>query len=912
MPKLGDPSEYRLRIFKEHNYNRRICEICHTPFWTKGSSTICNDIPCTDYRFFDIPLKIKGLTYEDTVKLFLEFFEKEGHKVIEPAPVVARWREDLYLTIASIVVFQPHVTSGKVPPPANPLVIAQPCIRLEDIDNIGLTFGRHMTSFTMGGHHAFNYPDKYVYWKDETVAYAEKFFGDLIGVPEEELTFKESWWEGGGNAGPSMEVTVGGLEVATLVFMQYEVTNEGYKEIPMKIVDVGYGLERITWLTQKTPTAFHAVYGSDLVSRFFNKLGVSEPDKEFMMLASTYSGKIDPSEPKTFEDFVNRLARDLGRNRNDVESTVRQLINVFSVLDHTKTLALMLGDGIVPSNSGEGYLARLVLRRTMRTLGRIGSDVPLTDLMKMQIERWGNTFKSIGRNASYILRVIEVEEERYRDIIKRAPSVIKRYARGGLSLDDLIEIYDSHGIPPEIVSSISSSMGVKVDIPQNFYSIVASRHSRAPIKTREKIDQRLLEWISGFKETRRLFHEDPYAKEFTAKILGIRDNIVILDQSLFYPLGGGQSSDQGYVMINGDKYKVTDVRIINNVILHYLDKPLDQGLVGSNVKGVIDWEKRYRTMRHHTATHVLLGALRRVLGEHIWQAGADKNEFRGRLDVTHYQVPSKEEIKKIEELVNRVIDERRRIYVRYMNRYDAENKYGLRIYQGGVPEDPVIRIVEIEDWDAQACFGTHLGNTGEIGGFKITSISKIADGVIRFEYVAGSRVAEESSRYENILREVSELIGGSADESLVARARSFVEERERMKRVVEMYRSMWENRLLEDLEKSEKINNVKIFILRDPPEEDIAREFIRRISKNGDLVSILLMSSGETSRLEISLSSNLVNRFDARELMNRIISRVGGKGGGKKDHVSGTLQISSGEAEKIIRSVLREVLGSSE
>lgn len=254
MKKLGDPSEYRLGIFRERGYTRRVCRVCGTPFWTRGPHEVCNDIPCTDYRFFDIPLRLKNLSYEDTVRLFLDFFRREGHEVIEPAPVVARWREDLYLTIASIVVFQPHVTSGRVPPPANPLVIAQPCVRLEDIDNVGLTFGRHMTSFTMGGHHAFNYPDKYVYWKDETVAYAEKFFGELIGVPDEELTFKESWWEGGGNAGPSMEVTVGGLEVATLVFMQYEAVDGGYKEIPLKIVDVGYGIERITWLTQKTPT----------------------------------------------------------------------------------------------------------------------------------------------------------------------------------------------------------------------------------------------------------------------------------------------------------------------------------------------------------------------------------------------------------------------------------------------------------------------------------------------------------------------------------------------------------------------------------------------------------------------------------------------------------------------------------
>ncbi|MGC9009975.1 MAG: alanine--tRNA ligase [Sulfolobales archaeon] len=909
MPKLGDPSEYRLKIFSDHGYHRRVCKICQTPFWTKGPWEICNDIPCTDYRFFDIPLKIKNLSYEETVNLFLRFFEERGHKIINPAPVVARWREDLYLTIASIVVFQPHVTSGKVPPPANPLVIAQPCIRLEDIDNIGLTFGRHMTSFTMGGHHAFNYPDKYVYWKDETVRYAEEFFVDTIGVPEEELTFKESWWEGGGNAGPSMEVTVGGLEVATLVFMQYETLENGYREIPMKIVDVGYGIERITWLTQKTPTAFHAVFGSNMVSRFFNKLGVSEPDKEFMYVASIYSGKIDPSDPKTIDSFIDRVSKELGRNRVDVEETFRQLVNVFSVLDHTKTLALMLGDGIVPSNTGEGYLARLVLRRIMRTLARLKTDVSLRELIMLQIERWGNTFKSIGRNQRYILDVIDFEEERYRENIKRAPVIIKRYSGGGLSLDDLIEIYDSHGIPPEIVSEISSSMGLKVDIPRNFYSLVASRHSRAPIKSKEKIDPFLREWVKKFPETRRLFHEDPMIKEFDAKILGIKGNIVVLDQTLFYPLGGGQASDQGYIIVDGEKYGVVDVKMIDNVIIHYLDRELSEEYIGSRIRGFIDWNRRYRIMRHHTATHVLLGALRRVLGEHVWQAGADKNEFRGRLDVTHYQLPSREEISKIEELVNRVIDERRKVIVRYLDRYEAENKYGLSIYQGGVPEDPIIRIVEIEDWDAQACFGTHLPHTGEIGGFKIINVSKIADGVIRFEYVAGSRVSEEATRYQNILREISSLIGGSADESLVSRAKTLIEEREATEKILSKYRAIWEKMISETLSRAETINNVKILLIKDPPEEDIAREYIKKLSRQDNIVSILLTNiSRDSSRIEISLSANLLSKLDARELLSKIISRTGGRGGGKKDHATGSLNKNADNAEEIIREVVSEVL----
>ncbi|MGC8557051.1 MAG: alanine--tRNA ligase-related protein, partial [Fervidicoccus sp.] len=256
-----NPEEYLLNFFKENGFVRKRCKKCGEYFWTLNTEfDTCQDAPCVEYFFDSIPVK-RPLSVREARQTFLTFFEKRGHKILDPRPVVARWREDLYLTIASIVLFQPHVTSGLVPPPANPLVVSQPCIRLEDIDNVGLTMGRHLTLFEMGGHHAFNERNgKFIYWKDETVRYSFEFFTKEIGIPPELLVFKESWWEGGGNAGPSFEVTVGGLEPATLVFMQYKKNGNNLEPIPLQIVDTGYGIERIAWFTQKTPTAFHAIY----------------------------------------------------------------------------------------------------------------------------------------------------------------------------------------------------------------------------------------------------------------------------------------------------------------------------------------------------------------------------------------------------------------------------------------------------------------------------------------------------------------------------------------------------------------------------------------------------------------------------------------------------------------------------
>jgi alanyl-tRNA synthetase len=906
MGKLGDPSEYRLRYFLDNGYSRKVCRSCGTPFWSRGSHEVCNDIPCSEYRFFDIEIKMRNLSYEDVLRTFLGFFEKEGHAVIEPAPVIARWREDLYLTIASIVVFQPHVTSGRIPPPANPLVIAQPCIRLEDIDNVGKTFGRHMTNFTMGGHHAFNYRDKQLYWKDETVEYAKKFFVDLMGVPDEELTFKESWWEGGGNAGPSVEVTIGGLEVATLVFMQYEVKDEGLLvELPLKIVDTGYGIERIAWLSQKTPTAFHAVYGSDLVSRFHGMLGVAEPPRDLLELASRKAGKIDPEDPGSLEKFFEEVARESGYRVSEVSEVLWGAINVYSIIDHTKTIALMLGDGIVPSNSGEGYLARLVIRRTLRNVRRLGSDAPLEKLVALQVERWGSIYPRLSRSRSYILEVSSIEEERYRETIRRAPTIVSRYIKGGLSLEDLVEIYDSHGIPPEIVGEELRRRNIEISIPHNFYSIVASRHSRAPVKVVEKIDKEIMEWVSRFKPTVRLFHEDPYLRSFRSRVLGIRGDLVVLESTSFYPTGGGQKSDMGRLSIGGLEARVIDVFKVGDVIVHRLDREVPGDLVGSDVTGYIDWERRYRIMRHHTATHVLLGALRRIYGEHVWQAGAEKSEEKGRLDVTHHSSISRADVARIEELVNRVIDERRPVRIRYMDRYDAEKSYGYSIYQGGVPQERVLRIVEIEDWDAETCFGTHLSNTGEIGGFKIINVDRIADGVFRLEYVAGTRASEYAAIYEGMLEEVASVVGGRVDRDLVKRVRSLASGLERAESLLSKYRAGWvSNKVSEALERAEYIDGVRLYVIIDPLEIEGAREVLRILGeKRGFIAALIARSQGE-NLLEVSVSKDLHTKIPANTLVRNISQELGGKGGGRETHASARIQ---GDVDTIIR-VLRDVI----
>ncbi|AAK40671.1 alanine--tRNA ligase [Saccharolobus solfataricus] len=894
--------EYKLNFFIKNDFKRKICKSCQTPFWTKDDKKeYCSDIPCTDYYFFDINIKSQPLTVKEAREKFLSFFEKRGHTRIPPKPVLARWREDLYLTIASIVDFQPHVTSGLVPPPANPLVVSQPSIRLEDIDNVGVTFGRHLTTFEMAAHHAFNYPDRYVYWKDETTAYATEFFTKELGIPEEELNFKESWWEGGGNAGPCLEVTVGGLELATLVFMQYKITDNGdYIPLKLKIVDTGYGVERIAWVTQKTPSAFHAIYGN-LVYKFFDKIGVAYIDETLLKVASRFAGKIDPDNPDTIKIHRQMVSKELGIDIKNVEEELDRAAKVFQILDHTKTIMLMLADGLVPSNSGEGYLGRLVIRRALKVLRLLKSDVRLYELVKEQIGFWKEDFPQVLKNKDYILDAVELEQQRFEKILEKVPSIASTLARKSeITTEDLIQVYDSNGVPPDLLEEELKKKRVKFELPRNFYALVAKRHQTSTIKNvydKVKLPKDLLEYITTLQPTEKLYYKDQYMRSFEGKVLGIYKNYLILDKTTFYPEGGGQLGDTGLIIDekSSKRYEVVDTQKVNDVIIHVLKEEPSTIKVGDNVRGEINWERRYRLMRHHTVTHVILAAAKKVLGDHIWQAGAEKTPEKGRLDITHHKALTEEEVKLIENYANSVISDRRPVKPLEMNRMEAEMKYGVSIYEGGVPNSATIRLLEIKDWDIESCGGTHVSNTSEIGAVKIINVERIQDGIIRLEYVAGPALVDYIRETEAKIAEASKIIGTSPDQ-LPSRLRRILNEVEKKNNLIIQYRRIVETELLNSL-KPYEINGNKIYIIEGLNDEEENKEILRKLTSTDNTIAISISDN----RLQIATSKNMRVDKIVEELL-----KGGGKGGGKGTFAN--VILSSKKSKEEIIDIVRKSL----
>jgi alanyl-tRNA synthetase len=454
--------EYRLDFFADEGFYRKKCVSCGKFFWTRDEARkTCGDPPCDPYTFIGTPVFAREHGLDEMREHYLSYFEARGHTRIARYPVVARWRDDIYLTIASIADFQPFVTSGQVPPPANPLTISQPCIRLDDLDSVGRS-GRHLTTFEMMAHHVFNTREREIYWKDRTVQLCDELLVGL-GMDPMAVTYKENPWAGGGNAGPSVECLVAGLELATLVFMDLKATpggsvqikGESYEKMDNYIVDTGYGLERFVWASKGSPTIYDAIF-PDLVRKVADLAGVEHNLKdpeyaEIFAQNARLAGMVD-LETASMRELRAKIAASIGIPSEKLERTIAPMERVYAVVDHTRCLAFMLGDGIIPSNVKAGYLARLVIRRTLRLMKELGLALPLSDLVEMQISRLD--YADWQERMITIREILNQEEQKYAETLEKGKRLVKKTAEHyrkknqAIPLKEMISLYDTHGIPP--------------------------------------------------------------------------------------------------------------------------------------------------------------------------------------------------------------------------------------------------------------------------------------------------------------------------------------------------------------------------------------------------------------------------------------------------------------------------------
>ncbi|MDD1767658.1 MAG: alanine--tRNA ligase, partial [Methanomassiliicoccales archaeon] len=584
-----DSSEYQLKYFLNNGFTRKQCPKCERYFWSLGDWDTCGEPPCEEYTFIGASPMKESLGLHEMREVYLSFFESHGHKRVRRYPIVARWRDDVFFTQASIYDFQPWVINGVIDPPANPLTISQTCVRFNDIDNVGKT-GRHLTFFEMCAHHAFNTKNKEVYFKDRTVELCHELFTRRMGVKPEMMRYIEAWWEGGGNSGPCLEVILQGVELATLVFMMYRDTQEGRKPLDMKVVDTGYGLERMTWVSQAATSTEEAVFGP--VLSYMKDITGTSVDSAMMTEYSKVAGMTNAKTATDIRKIREETASRIGISYESLMESVKPLEDVYVVCDHSRALAFLLNDGVVPSNVREGYFARMLVRRGLRALRSLDVDITLAEIVERQIDYFIPVFPEMVENREDILQLVRVEEERYKDTLVRGRQLVQRMTKDlkageGISSQKLMELYDSHGLNPEIVKEFTDA---PVDIPDDFYIRVSAMHEKPEQATTGNGDL-----IPGLPETKMLYYDDPGILDFDAKVVKILDGGILLDRTAFYPEGGGQESDTGTL----DGRRVVNVTRSGRSIVHHIEG--DVPSVGSVIEGKIDKKRRLQLMRHHTA-----------------------------------------------------------------------------------------------------------------------------------------------------------------------------------------------------------------------------------------------------------------------------------------------------------------------
>lgn len=860
---------YQIDALSTRGFSRHQCEKCHKFFWSLDANrNVCGDSECVGYQF--IGQKTHNYGYVETWKKISEYFTKHGHTEIKRFPVVSRWRDDLYFTNASIIDFQPYVVTGEVEPPANPLIVPQHCLRFNDVGNVGVT-GRHYTGFVMFGQHAFNTPEKGTfYWKDEALEHDYNYLTQVIGVKKEDLIFMEDVWAGGGTYGPSIEYYANGIELGNCVFMQFQEMDDGTsRELSTKVIDMGAGLERLAWYTNGAATSYESTFGS-VIRNMKRNTGV-HLDEDLFAKYAKLSGLLNMEEGNVKEKRL-QIAKQLEMDEKELFSRIGSLQALYAMADHLKTILYTCTDGQLPSNGGGGYNLRLLLRRVFGFNSEFSFNLNYDKILQDHVKELHGFDNSLAEGLPTAIEVVREEQKKFNALQetgqKKMKVIIDKLKKENKPLEkkELVTLYESHGIPYEMAVDLGKKSGVQVEEVFDFYEQVSVKNE----KKKEK-KTKLAADVESLPETKTLYYEKLYEDAFDARVLRVLENkYVVLDQTLFYPEGGGQSFDTGTL----NEIGVKSVQKVQNRILHEVEDASSFS-EGQEVKGFISRERRANLMHNHTATHLLNAMCRKVLGNHIWQAGAQKSPEKAHLDVTHFKKITPEEIKQIEELVEQHVQKKIPVHKFIVSRTEAEQKYGFRIYQGGFVPGKELRLVQIENVDIQACGGTHINNTSEIGFFKVMKVESIQDGIERITYTTGQPALKYVQEREEKLARITKILN-TTEQDLEKAAQNAIDEAKMWRKQAE---ALMEEKLQNDvITFKSKAKGSKIIEHVEYSQESTMKLAQLLVNQNPTL-SVVLVSIPAKFVVAMSGSASM---FNAKNAIQQILAYAKGSGGGSE------------------------------
>lgn len=837
---------------------------------------------------------------------YLKFFaEKKGHLRLPSFSLIPQDDPTLLLIGAGMAPLKPFFT-GKMKPPRTRVTTSQRCVRTGDIENVGRT-ARHQTYFEMLGN--FSFGD---YFKGEAIPWAWEFLTEVVELPKDKLwvtvypdddeainiwksqpgfpqdhivKMEDNFWEiGPGPCGPDSEIYIDlgeergcgqptcgvgcdcdrYLEIWNLVFTQYDRTEDGqYKPLAHKNIDTGCGLERLASVVQNKRTNFE----TDLLY----------PIIEY---ASKISGIEYGSDPE-----------------KDVSLKV--------IADHARSMAIMIMDGILPSNEGRGYVLRRILRRAVRHGRMLGiKDKFLAGAIDSVVEiyREASDFGELINKADYIKKVVSLEEDRFAATLNQGTELldeeIKKLKAAGkkeLAGDVGFRLYDTFGFPWELTDEILSEAGLSLD-KDGFDKAMEEQRNRARSARAE--NQRVaVPDLSGIDTTK--LKVNPEAK--TAEVVAIwkdgqlvdelsdgEEAGVILTETPFYAEGGGQVGDEGTMTTSFGHIKVSNAKKLPDGTVYHISY-VEEGMLrkGDTVEIKVDPVTHLASARNHTATHLLQAALKQVVGDQVNQAGSSVTPERLRFDFTNFEPVTAQQLADVEELVNKEILKAKNVEITHMPLEEAKKLGAMALFSEKYGD--VVRVVTVPGFSRELCAGSHVANIGEIGMFKIVSESGVASGVRRIEAVTGQAAIDYVNERLAWLQESAAKLKVSPADVPAHVDHLLAENKEQTKKLNEVAEMQAKADASKLLMAAKQVGNVHIVSgkanVSDMNElREIADMTVDKMTSDGSALAIIAcVADGKVNLVAKANKAAVAEGIHAGKIIKEAAKIVGGGGGGRPD-----------------------------
>jgi alanyl-tRNA synthetase len=874
------------------------------------------------------------MTADEIRETYLSYFERRGHKIVPSASLVPSVHDpSVLLTTAGMQPFKPYFL-GQEEPPSRRLADVQKCFRTTDIESVGST-ARHLTFFEMLGNWSFG-----DYFKPESIQmgwelstqgfgfnpdqiWVTVFGGDeelglgpdeeaialwrAQGVPEDRivpLPRSENFWQAGpsGPCGPCSELyldrgeqfgeagerpgdeTDRFIEYWNHVFMTYDLSADGsISPLPMRNIDTGMGLERMAMILQDVDS----VFDTDLLRPLVD------------------------------------LAEELSGRGYEQDSATTRAMRV--IADHSRGMTFLLAEGVVPSNEDRGYILRRIMRRAIQQ-GRVLELEPpwLGRFAERTIEIMGETYPELEAERETVARWVDDEEESFGRTLERGTELLeeliaeaKRSGTSWIDAADAFKHHDTYGFPYDLTRELLAEQGLSVD-DQGFEELMEQQRARARMGLAdahgsEDRHGKVIAFASSSPPARFVGYERLHATTGVSAVSSEDGRALVkLEESPFYPEGGGQVADSGLLRWDRGQASVADVYRIGEDQAIEVELRSGELATGERVEAEVEREVRHATMRNHTATHLLHAALRDRLGTHVRQAGSAVRPDKLRFDFTHGHALSGDELRDIEDRVNEWVKASRPVRWMNMERTEAERLGAMALF--GEKYGDWVRVVEVEDVSRELCGGTHVANTAEVGIFTITAEGSSAANVRRNEALTGPAAIDWFRERVAELRRSGELLGSPQDP--LAAARRAAEQLEALsKGAQEAERGRLADTAKRLIETSQEVNGVKLVAGEAPiADQKQLLELADRMRQSLGEAAVVLGGAGD-GRVGIvaCIAPGVVQRgVSAAEVVREAAALVGGGGGGGDEvaQAGGKDQAKLAEALAAARQAIERKLGA--